>query len=92
MASQSQSLLQVRDLNVSFQTYAGQVKAVRGVSFDVGVQETLAIVGESGCGKTVTSKAVMRLLDRSGGKIKVLWHSPSNAESPPVSCSRLWLF
>lgn len=70
MASQSQSLLQVRDLNVSFQTYAGQVKAVRGVSFDVGVQETLAIVGESGCGKTVTSKAVMRLLDRSGGKIK----------------------
>lgn len=36
--SQSQSLLQVRDLNVSFQTYAGQVKAVRGVSFDVGVQ------------------------------------------------------
>ena len=57
MASQSQSLLQVRDLNVSFQTYAGQVKAVRGVSFDVGVQETMAIVGESGCGKTVTSKA-----------------------------------
>ncbi len=70
MESRSQSLLQVRDLNVSFQTYAGQVKAVRGVSFDVGVKETLAMVGESGCGKTVTSKAVMRLLDRSGGKIK----------------------
>ena len=68
--SQSQSLLQVRDLNVSFQTYAGQVKAVRGVSFDVGVQQTLAMVGESGCGKTVTSTAIMRLLDRSGGKIQ----------------------
>ena len=64
------SLLTVKNLNVSFNTYAGEVKAVRGVSFDLGVKEALAMVGESGCGKTVTSKAVMRLLSRSGGIIK----------------------
>lgn len=63
-------LLEVRNLRVSFQTYAGEVKAVRGVSFSVGAKETVAIVGESGCGKTVTAKAIMRLLNRTSGIIK----------------------
>lgn len=63
-------LLNVKDLNVSFMSYAGEVKAVRNVSFSVGERETLAMVGESGCGKTVTSKSIMRLLGRTTAVIK----------------------
>lgn len=63
-------ILEVRNLNVSFHTYAGEVKAVRGISFDLKRGETLAIVGESGCGKTVTSKAILRLLKEPPAEIK----------------------
>lgn len=63
------SLLEVKDLQVSFYTYAGEVQAVRDVSFSLGKGETLAIVGESGSGKSVTSKSIMRLLAKSA-KIK----------------------
>ena len=54
-------ILNVENLQVSFHTYAGEVRAVRGVSFELGRGETLAFVGESGCGKTATAKAIMRL-------------------------------
>lgn len=54
-------LLEVKDLSVSFDTYAGEIQAVRGVSFDLYEGETIAIVGESGCGKSVTAKSIMRL-------------------------------
>ena len=57
-----EKILDVQDLKVSFHTYAGEVQAVRGVDFYLNKGETLAIVGESGCGKTVTSKSLMRLL------------------------------
>lgn len=63
------TLLEVKDLQVSFFTYIGEVQAVRDVSFSLGKGETLAIVGESGSGKSVTSKSIMRLLTRSA-KIK----------------------
>ncbi|WP_315122094.1 ABC transporter ATP-binding protein [uncultured Clostridium sp.] len=63
-------LLEVKDLKVSFHTYAGEVQSVRGVSFDLEEGETLAIVGESGCGKTVTSKSIMRLIATPPGEIK----------------------
>ena len=55
-------ILDIKDLSVSFNTYAGEVKAVRNISFDLYKGETLALVGESGCGKSVTSKAILRLL------------------------------
>lgn len=58
----SERILEVKNLNVSFNTYAGVSQAVRGVDFYLNKGETLAIVGESGCGKTVTSKAIMGLL------------------------------
>lgn len=54
-------ILTVKDLNVTFNTYVGKVHAVRGVSFHVDEEEILAIVGESGCGKTVTAQSIMRL-------------------------------
>ena len=56
------TILEVKNLRVSFNTYAGEVKAVRGVDFTLNEGETLAFVGESGCGKTVTAKAILRLL------------------------------
>lgn len=54
-------LLEIKDLSVSFDTYAGEIQAVRGVSFDLYEGETIAIVGESGCGKSVTAKSIVRL-------------------------------
>ena len=66
----SEKLLEVKDLQVSFNTYAGTSHAVRGVDFYLNKGETLAIVGESGCGKTVTSKAIMGLLPESNTIIK----------------------
>ncbi|AIM17837.1 ABC transporter ATP-binding protein [Neobacillus sp.] len=65
-----EKILQVKDLHVSFTTYGGVVQAVRGVSFDLHRGETLAIVGESGCGKSVTSQSIMRLIPEPPGKIK----------------------
>ncbi|WP_066397081.1 ABC transporter ATP-binding protein [Neobacillus mesonae] len=64
-----EKILQVRDLHVSFSTYGGEVKAVRGVNFDLHKGETLAIVGESGCGKSVTSQTIMRLIPEPPGRI-----------------------
>lgn len=57
----SERILDIQDLRVSFDTYAGEVQAVRGVSFHVDQGEVLAIVGESGCGKSVTAQTIMKL-------------------------------
>ena len=63
-------LLEVKDLKVSYHTYAGEVKSVRGIDFYIEEGETLAIVGESGCGKSVTAKAIMGLIEDSNSEIK----------------------
>ena len=65
----SEPLLQVNNLHVDFQTYGGVVQAVRGVSFDVHAGQTLAIVGESGCGKSVTVQSLMGLIPMPPGRI-----------------------
>ncbi len=60
------TLLEVRDLRTVFDTYAGEVKAVNGVSFSLQAGEAMAVVGESGCGKSVTALSIMRLLASNG--------------------------
>ncbi|NGX62136.1 MAG: Oligopeptide transport ATP-binding protein OppD [Chlamydiae bacterium] len=63
-------LLDVRNLTVSFHTYLGKVEAVRDVSFTLEEGETLAIVGESGCGKSVTAQSLIRLVPTPPGKFE----------------------
>lgn len=63
-------VLKIDNLHVSFDTYAGEVHAVRGVSLHVKEGEVLAIVGESGCGKSVTAKTIMKLNPMPPARIK----------------------
>ncbi len=63
------ALLEVKNLHVEFTTYGGIVHAVRGVDFSVDKGETLAIVGESGCGKSVTVQSIMGLIPMPPGRI-----------------------
>jgi len=63
------ALLAVEDLHVEFDTYGGIVKAVRGASFNVRSGKTLAIVGESGCGKSVTVQSILGLIPMPPGRI-----------------------
>jgi oligopeptide transport system ATP-binding protein len=65
-----EKILEVKDLSVSFQTYGGEVQAVRHVNFDLIKGETLAIVGESGSGKSVMTQTIMKLIPMPPGQIK----------------------
>ncbi len=67
---EDKKILEVSDLHISFDTYIGEVQAVRGVSFFLKKAETVGIVGESGCGKTVTVQSIMKLIPTPPGRIK----------------------
>ena len=68
-AAASEWLLEVEDLHVHFVTSRGVVRAVEGISYKVKAGEVVALVGESGCGKSVSSLAIMRLLAQPAGRI-----------------------
>lgn len=75
MSDQERPLLEVRDLKKwfpihkgVFSRHVGDVKAVDGLSFDIGHKETLSLVGESGCGKTTAGRSLLRLIEPSGGR------------------------
>ena len=61
-----EKILEVNNLGVSFHTYAGEVKAVNGVSFNLDHGKVLGIVGESGSGKSVTAYSIMQILEKTG--------------------------
>ncbi|WP_415967616.1 ABC transporter ATP-binding protein [Faecalitalea cylindroides] len=77
-------ILKIRDLNISFKTDNGNVKAIRGVNLDLYKGETIAIVGESGSGKSVTTKAIMGILASNGtidsGTIDYVWYDEYTGE------------
>src|SRR5476649_2326582 len=66
MRSDTKPLLSVKNLRTSFFQDEGTTKAVDGASFDVFPGKTLGIVGESGCGKSVTAQSILRIVDRPG--------------------------
>ena len=67
---ENENILKIDNLHVSFDTYAGEVHAVRGVSLEVKKGEVMAIVGESGCGKSVTAQTIMKLNPMPPARIK----------------------
>ncbi len=76
MKAMPEPILEVRDLTVHFYTYAGIVRAIEKVSFDVYKGETFALVGETGCGKSVTSRALTQLIESPGRIVsgQVIYH------------------
>src|SRR5512140_3330667 len=66
MASEGAPMLSVRDLKTYFFPDEGTVRAVDGASFDVYPRKTLGIVGESGCGKSVTARSILRIVEQPG--------------------------
>ena len=69
MNEQNNPILEVKNLRVSYHTYAGEVKAVRGVQFSLEKGQALAIVGESGCGKSTLSSLICALQKPDSGEI-----------------------
>ena len=81
-------ILKVEKLAVRFALPQGQIHAVEGVSFDLKPGETLALVGESGCGKSTTGRAIMRLVDPSAGSITVDGQDVAKARSGALRAMR----
>ncbi|CAK7261308.1 MULTISPECIES: ABC transporter ATP-binding protein [unclassified Shinella] len=81
-------ILKVEKLAVRFALPQGQIHAVEGVSFDLKPGETLALVGESGCGKSTTGRAIMRLVDPSAGSISVDGQDVAKASSGALRAMR----
>ena len=93
------SILEIKGLKTHFKTDDGWLHAVDGVDMSIDAGETLGVVGESGCGKSVTAKTVMKLIDMPPGKIvagQVLWQGRDlracrRRPTPPTdACASRW--
>lgn len=85
-------ILKVKQLQVQFTTEAGVVKAVDGISFAINQGETLGLVGESGCGKSVTALSLLRLIPAPPGKIEaaeISWKGRDLTKLPPAELIKL---
>ncbi|MEM6434797.1 MAG: ABC transporter ATP-binding protein [Cyanobacteria bacterium P01_D01_bin.115] len=90
MVSSVSPILDVRDLCVTFLTKAGPVPAVKSISFDLSSGETLGLVGESGSGKSVTSLALIGLLDQGAELSGEIWfRDPREPEAAPIDLLQL---
>ena len=81
-------LLSIRDLRTYFYTEAGVARAVDGVSFDIGAGETVGIVGESGCGKSVTALSILRLIQPPDASSRAAASSSRDGTSSPWATKR----
>ena len=84
-------LLEISGLKVHFRTDDGMVRAVDGVDIGVNRGETVSIVGESGCGKTVTAMTVLKLIAMPPGRIvdgKIMWQGRDLVPLAPTRCAR----
>jgi oligopeptide/dipeptide ABC transporter ATP-binding protein len=88
-AESTAPLLAIRDLNIEFDTDAGSVRAVRGVNLELRPGQTLALVGESGCGKSVTALAVMRLMSGRVSKGSIHFEGKDLARLPETEMRRI---
>ena len=87
-----QPLLEIRDLQTWFKTDDGMVRAVDGVSMSINPGETLAVVGESGCGKTVTARSVLKLIDMPPGLFQggqILWQGRDLIPLPAAEMDKI---
>lgn len=83
-------VLEVKNLEISFDTFAGKVQAIRDVSFDLYKGETLAIVGESGSGKSVTTRSIMGLLASNANvdNGQILFNGTDILKNPKKNCKK----
>lgn len=89
----TEPILDVRDLEVAFATDQGMVQAVDGVLLQLRAGEILAVVGESGCGKTTLARTVMRLVEPTGGTLRFRGRDVSHAsrrELAPLRREMRW--
>ncbi|MFQ5596981.1 MAG: dipeptide ABC transporter ATP-binding protein [Nitrospiria bacterium] len=88
----NQRLLQIKDLKTSFSTDEGVIRAVDGVSFEIQRGKTFGLVGESGCGKSMTSLSILKLVPQPAGRIvsgKIIFDGQDLCPLPEVSMRRL---
>ena len=88
----NETLLDIRNLKTWFNTDDGMVRAVDGVSLTVRRGETLAVVGESGCGKTVTARSVLKLIEMPPGRFEagqIVWRGRDLIPLPPAEMDRI---
>ena len=88
----AETLLEIRNLKTWFRTDDGMVRAVDGVSLSIGARETLAVVGESGCGKTVTARSILKLIDMPPGRFEageILWRGRDLIKLPASEMDKI---